>query len=235
MTFPRYEGLDGLRVAASFGIVFLHVTVAAGFPNALELFLKFRDSALPLMVMASFFLLTVSLTRKPDGGFAGFFSRRLKRLWLPLIVWSFVYSLTEAFVIPVLFGFAPAGEMPSPIVFFTGYRHLWFLQFIFVGSLLIYPFICWLNGERKPARAKLSFFCFCLTFLYGFLFYSFLKNYTDWDSFSPETDGNLKLFISQAGNYIFYIPIAVGFGLMSGRINDLFADRSLYYSGIVRI
>ena len=223
MTFPRYEGLDGLRVAASFGIVFLHVTVAAGSPNALELFLKFRDSALPLMVMASFFLLTVSLTRKPDGGFAGFFSRRLKRLWLPLIVWSFVYSLTEAFVIPVLFGFAPAGEMPSPIVFFTGYRHLWFLQFIFVGSLLIYPFICWLNGERKPARAKLSFFCFCLTFLYGFLFYSFLKNYTDWDSFSPETDGNLKLFISQAGNYILYIPIAVGCGLMRGRINDLFA------------
>ncbi len=223
MTFTRYEGLDGLRVAASFGIVFLHVTVAAGSPNALELFLKFRDSALPLMVMASFFLLTVSLTRKPDGGFAGFFSRRLKRLWLPLVVWSFVYSLTEAFVIPVLFGFAPAGEMPSPIVFFTGYRHLWFLQFIFVGSLVIYPFICWLNGERKPARAKLSFFCFCLTFFYGFLFYSFLKNYTGWDSFSPETDGNLKLFISQAGNYILYIPIAVGCGLMRERISDLFA------------
>lgn len=117
MTYPRFEGLDALRVFASFGIVFLHVYVSAGYPNSLDSFLKFRDFALPLMVLTSFFLLTISLMRKSEAGFAGFFSRRLKRLWLPLIVWSFVYSLTEAFVIPVLFGFAPAGEMPSPIVF----------------------------------------------------------------------------------------------------------------------
>ena len=223
MTYPRYEGLDALRVFASFGIVFLHVYVSAGYPNSLDSFLKFRDFALPLMVMTSFFLLTISLTRKPDGGFASFFSRRLKRLWLPLIIWSLIYSLTEVFVIPASFGFKSSGELPSAIVFFTGYRHLWFLQFIFVGSLVIYPLIYWLKGERKLPGAKFSIFCFCLTFLYGFLFYSFLKNYTDWDNFSPQTDINLKLFISQAGNYILYIPIAVGFGLMRGRINDLFA------------
>ncbi|MCY7347765.1 MAG: acyltransferase [Pyrinomonadaceae bacterium] len=223
MVFRRYEGLDALRVIASFGIVFLHVYVAAGYPNSLDLFLKCRDFALPLMVLSSFFLLTLSLMRKPEPGFASFFSRRLRRLWLPLIVWSFVYSLTEAFVIPVLFGFEPAGKMPSAVVFFTGYRHLWFLQFIFFGSLAVYPFIYWLDGTRKFSRTKLSLFCFCLTFLYGFLFYTFLKNYTDWDTFSPETDGNLKLFVSQAGNYILYIPVAVGIGLMSGKINDLFA------------
>ena len=227
MVFRRYEGLDALRVIASFGIVFLHVYVAAGYPNSLDLFLKFRDFALPLMVLSSFFLLTLSLRRKPEAGFASFFSRRLRRLWLPLIVWSFVYSLTEAFVIPVLFGFEPAGKMPSAVVFFTGYRHLWFLQFIFVGSLAVYPFIYWLDGTRKFSQTKLSLFCFCLTFLYGLLFYTFLKNYTDWDSFKPGTDGNLKLFVSQAGNYILYIPVAVGIGLMSGKINDLFA-RALF-------
>jgi peptidoglycan/LPS O-acetylase OafA/YrhL len=34
---------------------------------------------------------------------------------------------------------------------------------------------------------------------------------------------NQRLFVSQASNYILYIPIAVGIGLMSRKINDLFA------------
>ncbi len=223
MNFPRYEGLDALRVIASFGVVFLHVSVAADSPHTLELFLKFRDFALPLMVMTSFFLLTISLARKPGGCFADFFSRRVKRLWLPLIVWSFVFSLTEAFVIPASFGFAPSGELPSPIVFFTGYRHLWFLQFIFLASLVVYPLIYWFKGARKSLGAKIPVLCFCLSFIYGILFYSFLKNFTDWDSFSAETDANLRLLVSQIGNYILYIPIAVGCGLMRERIGDLFA------------
>jgi len=219
----RYEGLDVLRVVASFGIVFLHVYVAAGFPNSLWFFLKFRDFALPVMVMSSFFVLTVSLTRKPDGGFESFFSRRLKRLWMPLFVWTFVYSLSEAFLFPALLGAETFGGLPPAAVFFTGYRHLWFLQFIFVGSLIIYPLIKQLTGKQSPARIKLSIFCFGLSILYGFLFYSFLQNYTDWDNLSPEFDMSLRIFVSQAGNYIFYIPVAFGLALASGKINELFA------------
>ena len=223
MTTTRYEGLDGLRVIASFGIVFLHVCMATGYPNSLEIFLKFRDFALPMMVMASFFLLTISLVRKPNGGFASFLARCLKRLWLPLFIWSFVYSLSEAFIIPVLFGFEPSRELPSLIVFFTGYRHLWFLQFIFLGSLAIYPLVYWLKGERKPMLIKLSLLCFCLSLLYGFLFYFLLKDYSDRDNFSPEFDINLRIFASQAVNYSVYIAVAVGLGLISSKLNNLFA------------
>ncbi|HLM60743.1 MAG TPA: acyltransferase [Pyrinomonadaceae bacterium] len=218
----RYEGLDALRVFSSFGVVFLHVNVSAGFPNSLWLFLKFRDFALPVMVMSCFFVLTVSLTRQPDGDFESFFSRRLKRLWIPLFIWTFAYSLSEAFLFPWLLGADTFGELP-PTVFFTGYRHLWFLQFIFVGSLLIYPLIKQMTGEPNRSRIKLSTFCFGLSILYGFLFYSFLQNYTDWDNLSPESDMSLRIFVSQAGNYIFYIPVAVGLAMASGRINELFA------------
>jgi peptidoglycan/LPS O-acetylase OafA/YrhL len=223
MTLPRYEGLDALRVVSSFGVVFLHVFVAAGYPSALWLFVKFRDFALPVMVMSSFFVLTISLTGKPGGNFGSFFSRRLKRLWIPLIVWTLIYSLSEAFLFPALLGSETFGGLPPAAVFFTGYRHLWFLQFIFAGSLLIYPLVKRVTGKGKSPQIKLSGFCFGATFLYGFLFWSFLKNYMDWDNFNPEADINLKFFISQAGNYILYIPVAVGLALGRGKINDLFA------------
>ena len=218
----RYEGLDALRVFSSFGVVFLHVYVAAGFPNSLWLFLKFRDFALPVMVMSSFFVLTVSLTRKPDSGFESFFSRRLKRLWIPLFIWTFVYSLSEAYLFPWLLSAETFGWLP-PTVFFTGYRHLWFLQFIFVGSLIIYPLIKRMTDGESRARIKLPIFCFGLSILYGFLSHSFLQNYTDWDNLSPEFDMSLRIFVSQAGNYIFYIPVAVGLALGCGKINELFA------------
>ena len=219
----RYEGLDALRVVASFGVVFLHVYVAAGFPDSLWLFLKFRDFALPVMVMSSFFVMTVSLTGKPDGDFENFFSRRLKRLWIPLFVWTFVYSLSEAYLFPWLLGAETFGGLPPAAVFFTGYRHLWFLQFIFVGSLIIYPLITRMTDGESWAQIKLPIFCFGLSIIYGFLFHSFLQNYTDWDNLSPESDMSLRIFVSQAGNYIFYIPVAVGLALASGKINELFA------------
>lgn len=86
MTYPRYEGLDAMRVASSFGFVFLHVFVSAGFPPSLEWLVRLRDFALPFLVMSAFFLLTVSLVRKPAEGFADFFRSRVRRLWIPLIV-----------------------------------------------------------------------------------------------------------------------------------------------------
>ena len=225
--FPRYEGLDALRVFSSFGVVFLHVFVAAGYPNSLWLLVKFRDFALPLMVMSSFFLLTLLFARKRDNNFGSFFSRRLNRFWIPLIVWTFAYSLSEAFLFPALLGAETFAAMPAPIVYLTGYRHLWFLQFIFVGSLLMYWLLKRLTGESEARRTKFSVFCFAAAVLYAILFWAFLKNYTDWDNLRPESDMNLRIFVSQAGNYILYIPIAVGIGLAADKINDLF-DRNAF-------
>ena len=235
MNYRRYEGLDSLRVLSSFGIVFLHVYVSAGYPSSLDSFLKFRDFALPVMVMLSFFVLTLSLMRKPDVDFGHFSVGRLKRLWIPLIIWTFIYSLLTMFVIPFLFGWESFGDLPSPAVFFTGYRHLWFLQFIFIGSLFCYPLVYWLIGERNLPQIKLSLLCFCATFLYGFLFYLFLKDYTDWDNFSSETDISLKIFVSQAGNYILYIPLAIGTALLSDKINDLFARTAFRAASVVLV
>jgi peptidoglycan/LPS O-acetylase OafA/YrhL len=65
------------------------------------------------------------------------------------------------------------------------------------------------------------------------LFYTFIKTHTDWESFSPEIDLNLRLFVSQASNYILYVPIAVGIGLMSRKINDLFTHNSFRFISLL--
>jgi peptidoglycan/LPS O-acetylase OafA/YrhL len=148
---PVYEGLDAMRVFSSFGVVFLHVCAATGTPQSLETFLKFRDFALPVLVMMSFFLLTASFIRHEEKDFGQFFIRRFARLWIPFFVWTLFYILLTCFLVPLMTGFQ-AAESFSPLVFLTGYRHLWYLQFLFIGSLLVY--YCVLRFTLRFFRPK---------------------------------------------------------------------------------
>ena len=220
---PRYEGLDIFRAVASFGVVLLHVHVSVGHPESLSWLIKLRDFALPLMVMSSFFLLTISLTRKPQTDFQQFFNKRLKRLWIPFIVWTIIYCMIWAFFVPAILGNEGFGSFPSLSVFLTGYMHLWFLQFIFAGSLLVYPLLCYGAENKHLSRLKISVFCFLSTLIYAVLFHSLLKNYTDWEYSNPDLDANLRLFISQVSAYILYVPIGIGIGLAADKINKIFS------------
>ena len=210
MSSPRFEGLDAMRVAASFGVVFLHVSVSAGSPQALEQMVKLRDFALPFLVMTAFFLLTVSLKRKPSASFTEFFPSRLRRLWIPMMAWTIIYSL--------LFSF------PDPILFLTGYRHLWFLQFLFLASLAAYPMISRLGELNRTSTSRTLAICGATTLLYAIFIRSWLESYTGWYSFSSESNISLQIFVSQACTFIAYIPIAVGLGLVSDRIRQMFSE-----------
>jgi peptidoglycan/LPS O-acetylase OafA/YrhL len=221
-----YEGLDTMRVVSSFGVVFLHVCSATGLPGSLEWMMKFRDFALPVMVMSSFYVLTVSLVRKPDKDFERFFSRRFTRLWIPLFIWTLFYTIFTIFLIPFLSGLEPSVESFSPVVFFSGYRHLWYLQFIFIGSLAVYPVLSRISGIPQYSRGKIFLFCICGTFFYWILFRSLLEN-PIWPPFDSESDINLQIFAAQASRYLLYIPAAVGLGLMRDKIDGLF--RNAFY------
>src|SRR6185369_8894916 len=97
-----------MRVISSFAVVFLHVCAAAGLPGSLEWLMKFRDFALPAMIMSSFFVLTVSLVQNSEKDFGQFFNRRFTRLWIPLFIWTLFYTLSITFLVPFLMGFEPA-------------------------------------------------------------------------------------------------------------------------------
>jgi peptidoglycan/LPS O-acetylase OafA/YrhL len=219
MNFSRYEGLDALRVCCSFGVVFLHVFIATGSDPTLDLLIKLRDFALPAMVLTSFFLLAKSLMRRRESGAASFFSRRIERLWLPLMVWTFLYCSAMTFVLPVIFGAETRSEFPSPAVFLTGYRHLWYLQFAFIASAVVYLLFTAV-AKLRISPTKLAAGCFVASVIYGVLYYSLIKDYAVWNEFASEFDVSFGIFISAASYYAMYIPAAVGLALISDKIEE---------------
>jgi peptidoglycan/LPS O-acetylase OafA/YrhL len=227
----RYEGLDAIRGLAAFGVVWLH-TFQSGATNVVNpgdfigsesiAWLKLRDFSLPLIVMSSFFVLTISILRKPENNFSSFFTTRFKRLWIPLFIWTNVYCLMWTFVIPLVLGWNNFGQILSIDVFISGYMHLWFLQFILLGSLIVYPVLSWLRSKSEAKRMKISILFFLSAAIYVVVLKLLIQPIIQpiLISFNPSV--SLKIFIQQASKYVFFIPIAVGLGILSNQINNLY-------------
>ncbi|MCU1288232.1 MAG: hypothetical protein JWN60_461 [Acidobacteria bacterium] len=226
----RYEGLDAFRGFAAFGVVWLHTflagTVSFANPNDLSsqsnVWIRLRDFSLPLIVMSSFFVLTISMLRKPDSEFSNFFTTRFKRLCIPLFIWTSVYCLLTAFAIPAILGLDSFGPLPSIDTFIGGYKHLWFLQFIFLGSLIVYPVLCWLRNKSEPERVKIAVLLFLAAAVYIIVFKLLIQPINLHNLFPFKPSDNLIRFIVQSSKYTFFIPIAVGLALLSNEINSLF-------------
>jgi peptidoglycan/LPS O-acetylase OafA/YrhL len=226
----RYEGLDAFRGFAAFGVVWLHTfisgTTGLANPGGLGIesigWLRLRDFSLPLIVMSSFFVLTISILRKPESKFSGFFTTRFKRLWIPLFIWTSVYCLMWTFVMPLVLGWNSFGKLPSVDVFIGGYMHLWFLQFIFLGSLIVYPVLCWLRSKSEAERMKISILFFLAAAIYAVVFKLLIQPIIKPSLFPFEPSMSFMIFIVQASKYAFFIPIAVGLGILSDKINNFY-------------
>jgi peptidoglycan/LPS O-acetylase OafA/YrhL len=236
----RYEGLDAFRGFAAFGVVWLH-TVIWGTANLdgpsrqAITWLKLRDFSLPLIVMSSFFVLTISILRKPESKFSGFFTTRFKRLWIPLFIWTSVYCLVYAFVMPQYFESTSLVQTPTVGVFIGGYMHLWFLQFIFLGSLIVYPVLCWLRNKSEPERTKIAFSFFLAAGVYAIIFKLFIQTINLQNLLQFKPGQSLIAFIGQSTKYFFFIPIAVGLGLLSDKINNLFKQNIFRICSLIAV
>jgi peptidoglycan/LPS O-acetylase OafA/YrhL len=231
----RYEGLDAFRGLAAFGVVWLHTVISGttnqnGFSPQVIAWLKLRDFSLPLIVMSSFFVLTISTLRKPGGKFSSFFTTRFKRLWIPLFIWTSIYCLVDIFVLPQVLGSKSVIETPAIDVFIGGYIHLWFLQFIFLGSLGVYPVLYLLRSKSETKRTKIAFLFFLSAIIYAIVLKLFIQNIINQHNLLPfKPSQSLITFITQSTKYVFFIPIAVGLGLLNGKINNL------YNHGVFRV
>lgn len=200
-----YVGLDLLRIAAAFGVVLLHVYATAGQPDSISLLVKLRDFSLPVMVLSSFFLFSASLIRKSESRFGEQLLKRGKRLWLPMIAWTAIYSVVVGFILPIVFDFEGSG-FPQWFVFLTGYRHLWYLQFLFLGSLLLFGVIILL---KRLGRGSKDLSPGLLLFAAAGLLFVALNFYTSWN-IGEETDLNVAMFVSQTTTYLPLIPLGAG-------------------------
>lgn len=226
----RYEGLDAFRGFATFGVVWLHTFIAgtANLSNPNELnsysiaWLRLRDFSLPLIVMSSFFVLTLSTLRNPESRFSSFFATRFKRLWLPLFIWTSVYLLLWTFVMPRVFEQRSFEQVHSIDVYISGYMHLWFLQFIFLGSLIVYPALCRLRSKSESEKIKISIVLFLAAIIYAILLKLFIHNAIQHVLLLSNPSPSVLLFAAQASKYAFFVPVAIGVGLLGAKLNNLY-------------
>lgn len=215
-----------LRVIASFGVVFFHIYVAVGEEPSLHWLARLREFSVPVMVLMSFFLLASAIDRRGGCDVMTFVIRRVKRLWLPMIIWTTIYVMVVVFVIPFLFSLESTGAPPLS-VFLTGYRHLWYLEFLFLSSIAFLPAILFivprLKDDETRSRYVSALFALALT-----LFVLF-RAVPVADLLAEDADVNMHIFVSQSAANLPFIPVAVAIALIRTRISELLGKAGVYY------
>lgn len=100
--------------------------------------------------------------------------------------------------------------------------HLWFLQFIFLGSLIVYPVLYWLKSKSEPERIKLSILFFLGAGIYAIVLKLLIQTVIQQSLLLFKHGPSLAVFATQASKYAFFIPVAIGLGLLSNKINNLY-------------
>ena len=158
--------VDLVRVLGALAIVTIHVTgpfIAAGVQGAttgLTYWMAEIAGAASRVGVAAFFALAgwAFLTHRPDPDDAGFLARRLRRLVLPLVAWSFIYIAQNVVLSTILgrpawpaslgFGGWLSREL-SWLAFGPGVKyHLWFLYFLIAALVVM-----WLARSVPPSDA----------------------------------------------------------------------------------
>lgn len=136
----RYEGFDSFRGVAAFGVILLHFHFMRDTGEPLAWLMRLRDCALPFLVLCSFFLLARAAWAKPKKEFRRFAYLRFKYIGLPFYTWTLIYYVVWDAIRPLTKG--AAITRPDAALLIGGYVHLWYLQVLFFGSLMLYPLLC---------------------------------------------------------------------------------------------
>ena len=145
----RYDGLDVFRSLSIYGVVVIHFAQVLDLPSTpgLELVIRLRDCSFPIIVLTSFFVMTRSLVARPNRRFGPFAANRFTRLAVPCLVWTALYWVMWEVVGPLRLGASPS--WPPLTIWLTGFIHLWFLQFLFLGSVAAFPVIRFIVGRPR--------------------------------------------------------------------------------------
>ncbi len=122
----RLASIDYAKLAAAVGIVLFH----SGAPGA-----WIGYAGLPFFVM----LLVLNTTALVEGRrFGGFLAARARRILLPWVVWSAIYTSFKILDY-MLYGSSRPFELSANMLLIGPTLHLWFLPFAFAVSLLLFP------------------------------------------------------------------------------------------------
>jgi len=227
----RYDGLDLFRPLSIFGVVLIHFSLGWRFPStpAFDVLLRARDCAFPIILMTSFFVLTRTVVAHSDRSFGLFAAGRFRRLVVPCLIWSGLYWLMWEVVGP-LWSVGHA-SWPPPTLVLSGFSHLWFLQFLFAGSVIAYPAI-----RAVARRPRLTWgaaaACVAAAVAYWAWGRPLLSAHVrcDWvDQANP----SLRVALIQSVTYAQYTVLGVAVGLVADVINTAYRRRAFRAATLV--
>lgn len=152
----RNEAIDQGRFFAAAGVVWIHSMRSDSFSAWGEL----GRFAVPFFISLAILMTWQSLQRSSETGFIDYLSQRLRRLYLPMLVWSLVYlgfKLVKSWLQP---------DMPND---FPGWSflwgetayHLWFIPFLTLIVIALYGMRP-LATVSESAKRMLALGCFAI-------------------------------------------------------------------------
>lgn len=217
----RYEGLDSFRVVGIYVVILFHFHMEWAPQVSLGKLVQLRGCAFPIVILTSFFVLSRSVLTKPGAGFGKFVTSRFKRVGLPFLIWTAFYWGIFGAAYPLRHG--GAVDWPGPSLLLSGYIHLWFLQFIFLGSIVLYPLLLFMAG-RERLRWQFALFCFVASLSYAVWVRPSAAGLIE--AGMAHSDRSLQIFFRQVNNYMVYVPAAVGIALCAERVSALYERRA---------
>lgn len=148
----RLGGVDAFRIGASLSTVWIHATAI----TLLEPLGAFGRWAVPYFCFIAGLFLVAGVARAPDRGIPAYARERFFRLYTPFLFWTAVYLAARSIKRAVF-----SDEPPIELGFFRllsgSSEHLWFLPFLLLASVLVFPLVRWAYGhERREAVVGLA-------------------------------------------------------------------------------
>lgn len=160
----RLAGIDAWRFAAAAGIVWLHACAGSASPNAGNL----GRFAVPYFSALVMYLLYQSVQRNPHQSFSAFATKRARRIYLPFLGWSVLYSL--ALNLKRLFVSHQPFVPPGWSFFIAGTSlQLWFLPFVLVATICFFPFCRTVVALPPPTRRIIALLLILIAAIISFL------------------------------------------------------------------
>lgn len=151
----RLPGLDAARVIATLGVVWFHTATS---PELKTSGVLGRFSVAFYTMAAMVFL--IDSCRRRERSFAAYARDRFRRLYLPFLGWAAITLLIEN----LLHTFNPDFFAPTlnwNFLIDGQTLHLWYVPFLLVASLLIYPLAKWML-QSTPRQYAVAALCVAL-------------------------------------------------------------------------
>ena len=170
-SIDRIPTLDAARFLAAVAIVWLHAPEVPLLERTGDPFTRW---AVPFFTAAAVFLLIRGLMRNPDRSFNQYVTSRALRLYAPFLAWTLVYFALRQAKRAVLSGEPPV-RIDETVLFMGMAHHQWFLPFIFLLSVALFPVgrcLATHPTARSPAMAIATLLGAALVFVRNALDFS---------------------------------------------------------------